>query len=682
MEAPLAAQKTAHLNLMLLLGLALLLGHCSSEGEPDGGPPPNPAGLGTACGEEAPCATGDCLLDERFADGYCTVSCTDDPETCPQGTTCQTFAGLALCFADCGEDDHCRDGYVCTYDVCRPPCDAQNPCAEGDTCIDGHCRPPCTDDDECPGGRCQDGGCLPPCTRAEDCLPGFGCENATGHCVALPGNAMGDACTQSAECATGYCLPTRKICSIRCNKPGGCPRGYACGLEKVDSDGNGKFNSAEADCVPAVGSGAAMAGCGKDEDCASGHCQLGFCMEACTKNEDCGGGNCTPVTLVLGDDTGTYSGCLPAAGSGLNYLLGEYSSFGVAGIDVPPGAASVIISTEVAPGEVGAVTMFLDPAGEKIVDPNQTMDICGFYSQPNRYFPDQQLASLFYPITPAMPLKTGLHTAYLATSQADPMKVWVSLKLGQAQKGTLDINWYFLNLAGTCVPIPALNAASAPAHSWMTELRGSLAKILQTANIGIGNETFQDLSNPSLDILNLNDAGPSPEADALFSASKGQTGPAVNIFLVREIQATAGLMGGIVLGLSGGIPGPPAIHGTAHSGIAFSVQTACFQLGGYNPGHTLAHEVGHYLGLFHNLEAPTNPGYDEETNTVRCGCPCGANLVCEQGKWCRGLDPIPDTTASNSNLMYFAAENTQDFFGNQLSPGQIRVMLDNPIVGH
>jgi len=32
--------------------------------------------------------------------------------------------------------------------------------------------------------------------------------------------------------------------------------------------------------------------------------------------------------------------------------------------------------------------------------------------------------------------------------------------------------------------------------------------------------------------------------------------------------------------------------------------------------------------------------------------------------------------------MYWAAESTQMFDGNQLTAGQIRVILDNPLVGH
>ena len=115
-----------------------------------------------------------------------------------------------------------------------------------------------------------------------------------------------------------------------------------------------------------------------------------------------------------------------------------------------------------------------------------------------------------------------------------------------------------------------------------------------------------------------------------------------------------------------------------------SMKTACYEPYGYNPAHTLAHELGHYLGLSHNQESDFVPGYSQSTNQVICPCPCGANLTCvsQAGKsWCRGQDHIPDTTTSSKNLMYWAAESTQMFDGNQLTAGQVRVMLNNTLVG-
>lgn len=111
--------------------------------------------------------------------------------------------------------------------------------------------------------------------------------------------------------------------------------------------------------------------------------------------------------------------------------------------------------------------------------------------------------------------------------------------------------------------------------------------------------------------------------DLFESGSKGVgsegEGERVNLFLVSDIEA--GSRGFTVLGLSGGILGPPR-NGTQGSGLAFS---SFDSLKDFNPNPgcgmldcprehqegdflemaaTIAHELGHYLGLNHPSEKP------------------------------------------------------------------------------
>jgi hypothetical protein len=531
--------------------------------------------------------------------------------------------------------------------------------------------------------RCQDGRCVPPCQSDAECLPGFACDTGSGQCVAKPGKKMGEPCNTSQECATDYCLPTRKICSVRCTGNSKCPSGYVCGLEKFDTDGNGTHDDVEADCVPVQGKGAVGSTCTADDHCASGHCYNGFCMEACASDADCDKtAQCLDVNIVLKAAIPKYKGCLPRVGTS-EFTLGTFDSGSTKGVDIPANASSFVLLTEMSTlTEIPAINQLKDPNNAVLFDLVPPVD-CTLYSQPIRYRFAEQVSSMYVPNTPTVKLVPGVYAYAVGSTNAKPVTVKVQLKLGQASKGTLNLNWFFLNLAGTCVPGATLNAASAKTHPWLTKLRDNMTFILKKANLSIGVETFQDLSDPSLDNLDLGGSSASTDLQKLFSSSKGKQGKAINIFLVRKITASSGMSAGIVLGISGGIPGPPGRHGTVHSGVAMSMETACYEQFGYNPGHTMAHEIGHYLGLWHNQEQLEIPGlYD---NQVICPCPCGANMTCVKQwttSWCHAGDPLPDTADSKDNLMYWAAESTNNFKGNQLTPNQIRVMLDNPVVGH
>jgi hypothetical protein len=661
----------------------LFVTSCSSDRTPPDPPPPATGEVGAACADDSTCKTGSCILDPSFPDGYCSLDCALEGAGCPEPSVCHEYLGYKQCMSSCADEASCRQGYVCDYGVCRPPCNRNEVCRAPDVCMQGRCKAGCKVDADCPAGqRCQDAKCLPPCKTDKECIPGNSCNTGSGRCEPMPGKKFGEPCVLGKECATGYCLPTRRLCSVRCASVATCPSGYVCGLEKIDKDGSGTFEGAEADCVPVKGKTNVGAACQKDDDCISGHCYDGLCMEGCVSDSDCAGAglHCANVNILLDGGIPKYKGCLPRQGVH-TFTLGTFKPGVVKGVDIPPNASSFIISTEVpSTSEVGLLLRPTDPGGVVL---NDSKDRCDSFSQPVRYLPYEQYNSFYLPNTPSVQVKPGVYSFTLAgTDMALPITVRVTLKLGRADKGTLNINWFFLGLAGTCVPAPTLNAASAPGHSWFGKLRNNMITIMKTAGLSLGKETFQDLKNPALDTIDLEKQGYSPELQQLMASSKGISGNAVNIFVVRQIQ-TKGVFGAVILGIAGGIPGPAAVHGTVHSGIAFAAETACFEPYGYSPGHTLAHEVGHYLGLFHNQEDEDEPGLDG--TKVVCKCPCGVNLSCQKAQgleWCRGEDPIPDTTTSSKNLMYYAAESTQMFDGNQLTPGQIRVMLDNPVVGY
>lgn len=673
------AYATLSLTLFLTIG-------CGDSGDP-GPEPPAKGAIGSDCSSNDQCDSRYCATNELFPGGYCLANCEGEG-ACPQGSTCSAFFTYHWCLDNCKSDDDCRDDYLCQYGVCRPGCaDEDAYCLEGDRCSpDGRCQGPCKSNDDCTPNRCQDGECVPLCQNDTDCLPGFGCDTGSGDCLPKAGKALGEACTQvgeTEECATGYCLPTRKICSIICQGSSECPAAYACGLEMIDSDLNGKMDGAVAGCVPRQGSGVAGANCAADADCGSGHCYNGFCLEGCVNDTFCASGHqCAGTKMILDAAIVQYKGCLPRQGSA-SYTLGSFSDTQYRGFDVPDNATSIVITTEIdSTEEFALISTLTDPDGKLLF---QIPDECSYYSQPNRYYFDNQISTMQVPNTSNVKLVPGIYTYTTATSSGGdglPVTVKLYTQLGSKAAGTLNVNWAFVDLGNhPCISGGTLNAANAPTHSWFTTQRAALVSILQRAKIEIGTETFMDVNAPNLGVLDID--APASEQQVLFQQSASRPEGSVTFFFVRDIQASFGGQGGMVLGLAGGIPGPP-VTGKVNSGIAISMQTACLEQYGYNPGHTMAHEIGHYLGLSHNVESDFNPGFDPDTSEVVCPCPCAENLVCQRGwageQWCRGVDHLPDTDGNSSNLMFWAAESTQDFEGNELSAGQVRVMLDNPLV--
>lgn len=158
----------------------------------------------------------------------------------------------------------------------------------------------------------------------------------------------------------------------------------------------------------------------------------------------------------------------------------------------------------------------------------------------------------------------------------------------------------------------------------------------------------------------------SDDLDVLRSILTGDDPRAMNLFFIDDFVEPG------TLGLAAGIPGPIGLAGTAGSGVILSVashldgsgQTLDAEL----MGETMAHEVGHQLGLFHTTESEGG-SYDVIADTPQC--PESADdgdgeLSAEE---CADFD--------GRNFMFWAAGS---FSQDQVSPIQAAVLFDSPIV--
>ncbi len=142
--------------------------------------------------------------------------------------------------------------------------------------------------------------------------------------------------------------------------------------------------------------------------------------------------------------------------------------------------------------------------------------------------------------------------------------------------------------------------------------------------------------------------------DLFMAGSQGlpaaEEGDAINVFLVRDIENEGS--SGTILGLAGAILGPP-VNGTASSGLAFSASVAPGGLissfnsspnctlsncsrnsqdeGFLEMGATVAHELGHYLGLNHPSERVSSLSdtqrHDQLSDTPKCAPRAGSTSV-------------------------------------------------------
>ena len=112
---------------------------------------------------------------------------------------------------------------------------------------------------------------------------------------------------------------------------------------------------------------------------------------------------------------------------------------------------------------------------------------------------------------------------------------------------------------------------------------------------------------------------------------------------------------GVILGVSGGIPGPVGVQGSPRSAVIVDVSVP--EAAGDVPfGFTMAHEMGHFLGLYHS----------SEMSIPFAGLP-------------QIHDPLADTAENDtSNLMFYEASGG----GTTLTDDQGVVVRGNPWVRH
>ena len=337
-------------------------------------------------------------------------------------------------------------------------------------------------------------------------------------------------------------------------------------------------------------------------------------------------------------------------------------------VTVPAGGASlgVVVSGL---GTVSAQpATIIDPNGEKVFEVGEYVV--------NRLDAYPGVVTALVPLNPKVEVIPGEWEFVFFGNGGAPqaqLRTFVRVDPSPAT-GTLDLNLHFVGLED-------IDASTAPDDADFQAILDGVAAVYSGAGISFGDVQHFDVDDDQYAVLSTSANGSDELLAMLARYSDDRDNRALNLFFVADIEDPTSSAS--LLGVSGGIPGPPAIHGTQRSGVAVNMAS---YLAALETGEGMAqaqaeveliaaHEIGHYLGLYHTTEANGAAlsgglnGADPLDDTPVCedAADADANGILSSSE-CDG--------AGGNNLMFWSPPNG----ASGLSANQKHVLQRNPVV--
>ncbi len=403
------------------------------------------------------------------------------------------------------------------------------------------------------GGGMSDGSVAPACTRDADCSGGRVCRLERGSSMEdlIPaplgcglswrgGRRPGAICAREQDCARGLCLVSDR-CAMPCATDGDCPRGQWCLAGARVRRGRDALQLASV-CV----------------DDANLPPSVGFERRSV--------GSISPASMP-----GRSIELPGKEGSVLHALwnVGRRSTRGYA----------LLWRLEERPD---GVTLF---------------DLDAYLDPALRYTPlngvsfgadDFDVLPILLPNGPAIASSTMGYRAWLEVEFSAPVERTTAWRVDQGD--TFDLDIFYVG-GGGWHPV-GLRRGPPQVTAWVERLQDIFASV----GLGVGSVFHHDVPGGTrleYEFLDTMDG----ELDMrrfveMNRLSAGLGRPSVPVFLVRSL--------GIALGVSANVPGLQGMYGRGASGLAIAVDLLRdLESDG---GGTLAHEIGHFLGLFHTSE--------------------------------------------------------------------------------
>lgn len=327
-------------------------------------------------------------------------------------------------------------------------------------------------------------------------------------------------------------------------------------------------------------------------------------------------------------------------------------------VQVPPNTISMTITVDGPRTDMFGIGHWTGPNDFALIPSGWEKSGLGqmcFKNCNNRIALSEATFAVIAPNNPDSKVEAGTHTftAYGLSPQGmmgapsnAKVRVTVMIKVRKElpTTGTLDLNLHFSGSNGW-------TAETAKTDPVFQKVMTDLNTIYSTIGVKIGELAYRNV-DPSYQVIETIQ-GADSDLMELYSQSSASSMNALNLFFVDEIVAPSmpgGGGGGMILGIAGGIPGPPMVQGTSKSGV---VVTTRFFPGGPGIANVIGHEAGHFLGLFHTTEHQSFGGFMPEH------------------------DPLPDTPERDETYLMHAGGS-----GAKISPWQGRVIRSNPWVRH
>ena len=346
----------------------------------------------------------------------------------------------------------------------------------------------------------------------------------------------------------------------------------------------------------------------------------------------------------------------------------------VLSIDVPEGTESFAVMLEGAGANLIVASQIRSPSGRVIFDFQADVTT-------NRTDATDVYYTALVPNNPTVAMEAGQWTLTLFSNGSVDITARAVLKTTPGRTGDLDLNLFFVGTDG-------LDADTAQADEAFQALLTNVARIYAGADVNINVAQYIDITGDDADRLGVIDSidGPNAELFELFTLSREQSNRALNLFFVADIGG--GDAGFALVGLSGGIPGPPGVHGTPHSGVAVNLSSF---LEARESGDAeqlerarrlteiiIAHESGHYLGLYHTTER-NGVGLGSGENLIQGVDSLGDTPVCPDSS-----DTDDDGVLQGSECMNAGGENLLFWSPSRdsrtLTPEQKSVLIKNPLI--